>query len=102
MFSIKNPCENLIYYIVLQQIIMEIAYILLTCRQGKFKIVSNALKKYEEIEELHEVYGRFDIIAKVTCHNQEELQSFIQNKLQITEGVRTTETLLANDVSNGS
>ena len=81
---------------------MEVAYILIECGHGKLKIASNALKKYEEIDELHEVFGRFDIIAKVVCDDKSELKSFIQNKLQITEGIRATETLVVNDLSSGS
>lgn len=79
---------------------MEVAYILIQCRHGKLKIASNALKRFEEIEELHEVYGNYDIIAKVVCTDRLELKSFIQNRLQITEGIKHTETLLANDLES--
>lgn len=79
---------------------MEVAYLLLNCRQGKFKLVANALKKYEEIDELHEIYGRFDIIAKVVCTDRHELKSFIQNKLHITEGIRSAETLMVSDLNS--
>jgi len=72
--------------------------LLIQTSQGKLKIASAALRKYEEIDELHEVFGRFDIVAKVICNSRDELQSFIQNKLQITEGVRSSETLIASDV----
>jgi DNA-binding Lrp family transcriptional regulator len=79
---------------------MEVAYLLLNCRQGKYKLVANALKKYDEIDDLHEVYGRFDIIAKVVCNDRHELKAFIQNKLQITEGIRDAETLLVSDLQS--
>ena len=78
---------------------MEVAYLLLNCRQGKFKLVANALRKFEEVDDLHEVYGRFDIIARVVCNNRSDLKSFIQNKLQITEGIRSAETLLVSDLA---
>jgi DNA-binding Lrp family transcriptional regulator len=77
---------------------MEIVYILINTRQGKLKIASNALKKYEEVDELHEVYGRFDIIVKIIAKDKAELKSFIQNKLQITEGIKSSETLIVNDL----
>jgi len=80
---------------------MEVAYILIEARHGKLKIVSAALKKHEEIEELHEIYGRYDIIVKVVCEDGVELKSFIQNKLQITEGIKATETLIVNDLASG-
>lgn len=79
---------------------MEVAYILVECGHGKIKIAANALKRYDEIEELHEVFGRFDIIIKVVCDDKAELKAFIQNKLQITEGIRATETLVVNDLAS--
>ncbi|MBD3209103.1 Lrp/AsnC ligand binding domain-containing protein [Candidatus Woesearchaeota archaeon] len=79
---------------------MEVAYILIECRHGKLKITSAALNKYEEIEELHEIYGRYDLIAKMVCTDRAELKGFIQNKLQITEGIKTTETLIVNDLES--
>lgn len=77
---------------------MEVAYLLIKCSQGKLKIASSRLRKYEEVDEIHEVFGRYDIIAKIICENRSELQSFIQNKLQITEGVATSETLIVSDL----
>ena len=79
---------------------MEIAYILIECGHGKLKIASSNLKKFEEVTEIHEVFGRFDIIAKVLCEDKVELKSFIQNKLQIAEGIRATETLIVNDLES--
>ena len=78
---------------------MEVAYILLNCRQGKFKLVASALRKFEEVDELHEVYGRFDIVVKVICESKQEFKAFVQNKLQITEGIRSAETLIVNDLT---
>ncbi|MBN1275187.1 Lrp/AsnC ligand binding domain-containing protein [Candidatus Woesearchaeota archaeon] len=80
---------------------MEVAYILVQARHGKLKIASAALRKYEEIEELHEIYGRYDIILKVVCADRSEMKSFMQNKLHITEGIRATETLVVNDLQSG-
>lgn len=80
---------------------MEVAYILIQCRHGKLKIASSALKKHEEVEELHEVFGRFDLVAKIVCQDRAELKSFIQNKLQIAEGIRHAETLVVNDLEGG-
>lgn len=79
---------------------MEVAYILVECGHGKLKIASAALKKFDEVTELHEVFGRFDIIAKVVCEDKTDLKAFIQNKLQIAEGIRATETLIVNDLES--
>ena len=76
---------------------MITAYMLINAKQGKLKIVSSALNKLDEVDEVHETYGRTDIIAKVIVHNQDELRSFIQNRIQIMEGIRDTETLICLD-----
>jgi len=72
-------------------------YLLIQTRHGKSMIVHSALSKFEEIREIHEIYGRFDLIAKVETETQDELQHFIQNKFRITEHIRYAETLVAVD-----
>lgn len=71
---------------------------LINTKQGKLKIVEAKLKEYDEIKEIHEIYGRFDLIAEVETGSLAELKSFIQNKIQIIESIRGTETLLVNDL----
>jgi len=79
-----------------------IAYMLVATRQGKLKLVSNALRKLEQVVEVHEVYGRFDILFKVEFEEYRQLKEFIQNKVQIVEGILRTETLLVNDLEDPS
>ena len=59
--------------------------------------IGNRLKAGDEIADIHEVFGRFDIIIKIEVDNREELTSFLQNKILIQEGIKTTETLLVYD-----
>jgi len=73
---------------------MEVMFILIKVTHGKLKLVSSKLRDFEEIEEVNEIYGRYDIIAKVVVESKEEVKKFIQNKLLITEGISTTETLI--------
>ena len=60
--------------------------------------------KFQEVQELAEVYGRYDILAKVVVENDDELQSFYQNKLSVISGIVKTETLvaMAEEVSKDS
>ncbi|MBU0472005.1 MAG: Lrp/AsnC ligand binding domain-containing protein [Nanoarchaeota archaeon] len=76
---------------------MEISYILIKTIHGKLKLVSSKLKTYEEVEEMHEIYGRYDIIAKVVVDSRDDLKKFIQNKLLILEGIASTESLVVFD-----
>jgi len=77
---------------------MDKAYILINTKQGKLKIVEAKLREYEEVKEIHEVYDGVDLVAVVETNSRAELKSFIQNKIQIIESIRGTETLLANDL----
>ena len=79
---------------------MVIVFMLIHVKPNKLKIVSNTLSKLEEVKEIHEIYGRFDIVAKVEVVDNEALQSFFQNKISKIEGIRTTETLIALDNDN--
>lgn len=77
---------------------MEKAYMLINTRQGKLRIASSKLKEFKEVKEIHEIYGRFDIVAEVETGTSTELKAFIQNKVQIIEGIKSTEVLLVNDI----
>jgi len=76
---------------------MVTVYMLIVSKHGKAKLVWSGLRKFEEITEIHEIYGRFDIIAKVEADDLEKLKEFVQNKVRITEGIRKTEILMVSD-----
>jgi DNA-binding Lrp family transcriptional regulator len=73
---------------------MITAHFLCKTRQGKLKIAANALREHRELEDVDETLGNYDIICKGLFEDMDELKTFIQNKLQITEGVKETTTLL--------
>ena len=79
---------------------MIIAYMLVSTRQGKLKLVSTALRALEMVTEIHEIYGRYDIILKIEALDYGKLKEFMQNKIQIVEGITKTETLLVNDLES--
>ncbi len=70
---------------------------LIKTMHGKLKIVSSKLRTFEEVEKIHEVYGRYDIIAKIVVEDRTEMKKFIQNKLLILEGISSTESLIVFD-----
>lgn len=70
---------------------MTLVYLLLRAEHGKIGIVKAALQKFDEIEDVHEVFGRYDIIAKVYTQNSSEFRRFIQNKIRIMEGIKSIE-----------
>jgi len=71
---------------------------LINAKHGKNRIVSGALQKLENISEIHEVYGRYDIVAKIEAESLSKMRKFIQNKIMIIEGIVRCESLFVSDV----
>jgi len=49
-----------------------------------------ALKKLENLEELYEVTGEFDLVTLVSCADIEEFRDTLKNKIMKIKGVRST------------
>jgi DNA-binding Lrp family transcriptional regulator len=74
---------------------MVMAYVLCGVSPGSERTV---LKKLREIsEEAHIIYGQYDIIAKITVDQCEDLEEFIFDKLRTIDEVQHTETWIAMD-----
>ena len=52
--------------------------------------VVQALKKLENLEELYEVTGEFDIVTLVSASDIEEFRDVLKNKIMKIKGVRST------------
>lgn len=76
---------------------MTLVYLLIRAEHGKLGIVKAQLSKFEEITEIHEVFGRYDIIAKVETESNQEFRRFIQNKLRVEEGIKSIEPIFVAD-----
>jgi DNA-binding Lrp family transcriptional regulator len=53
------------------------------------------LSRILEITELHNLFGGFDLIAKIEAEDFEKLGSIVVNKIRSIEGVIDTKTLIA-------
>ena len=76
---------------------MTLVYILLRAEHGKIGLVKAALSKHEEIKDIHEVFGRYDIIVKLETRSPEEFKRFVRNKLRVMEGIKSIEPLFVAD-----
>jgi len=76
---------------------MTIAYMLIMTKHGKVKLVHSALNKFKELIEIHELYGQYDIIAKLKTKTNNELKALIQNRIFVIDGISKTETLIVFD-----
>jgi Lrp/AsnC family transcriptional regulator for asnA, asnC and gidA len=71
------------------------AYIGLDTDAKKRDKVYEELLKLDEIRDVCEVTGRFDLIAKVKAKSLEELHDVVSNKIGHIDGVDHTETFIA-------
>lgn len=60
-----------------------------------FNSVLDEMKKIKEIVELHYTTGQYSIFIKVICRNIAHLQDLLMNKLQVIEGIQSTDTLIS-------
>lgn len=75
-----------------------LAYMLIQVEHGKIKGVSRKLMRFKQVTDVHNLYGEYDIIARIEAADMAGLQDFIQLKIRPIKEIRSTETLLASDV----
>jgi Lrp/AsnC family transcriptional regulator for asnA, asnC and gidA len=67
----------------------HLAFIGININQGSANEVINLLSQFDEILELHEMYGQFDLLLKIRTKSLEEMRDIVVNKIgkipQITE-----------------
>jgi len=59
----------------------HLAFVGINISQGSGEEVLTALSQLDEVLELHEMYGQFDILAKIRARNLKEMREIIANKI---------------------
>jgi len=73
---------------------MAEAYILIKVRMGNEREVVAKLKEIKEIVDLNELYGDWDIIAKVKVDKIEDLDKLITEKIRSIQDIKLTSTMI--------
>lgn len=73
---------------------MPTAFVLLNAELGSDANVLRQLKKLKAVEEAFNVYGTYDLIAKVKADSMDELNRIITSHIRGIEKVRSTLTLM--------
>jgi len=73
---------------------MTTAYVLITCDLGYEAEIIDEIKQLEDVKEAHEVFGAYDILAKVESANVKNLRDTITWKIRKLNRVRSTLTLM--------
>ena len=63
--------------------------------------VAEELSKMNNVEELHEVTGEFDIVALVSAADIEEFRDILKNKIMKVKGVKGTVTSIVLQAHKG-
>jgi DNA-binding Lrp family transcriptional regulator len=72
---------------------MPIAFVLINSELGKEENIIKELRNFEEIMEVHFIYGVYDIIVKVKAESAEKLKELIAYKIRRLSDIRSTLTL---------
>lgn len=73
---------------------MAMAYVLINSEVGKERDVIKALKAVDGVKEAFNVYGVYDIIAKVETKSVKELREVVIAKIRQLNHVKSTLTMI--------
>jgi DNA-binding Lrp family transcriptional regulator len=73
---------------------MAKAFVLLKVIPGYERNIVKELKEISEIEDVNELYGEWDMIAKISVGKLEELDALLSEKMRKIGGVTLTSTMI--------
>ncbi len=76
---------------------MLTCFILIRVEANREDEVYNALTEVKQIEGIREVFGKYDMIARIETKNLKEMRSIIISKVRSVPGVIATTTLITSD-----
>ncbi len=76
---------------------MPTAYILVNTEIGAEKQVLKALKKVDGVEEAHNLWGVYDIIANIKAESMEELKYIITNRIEKIGKINSKLTMIITE-----
>ncbi|HMK94897.1 MAG TPA: Lrp/AsnC ligand binding domain-containing protein [Candidatus Limnocylindrales bacterium] len=76
---------------------MTSAYVLLNTEIGAENQVLKALKKIEGIEEAHNLWGVYDIIANIKADNMEKLKNIINRRISKISKINSKLTIIITE-----
>lgn len=73
---------------------MSEAYILLKVTPGYERQIFQNLQSFEEVKDINELYGEWDIIIKVEVDRLEDLDALLSGKIRMIDGIKITSTMI--------
>lgn len=76
----------------------HLALVGIHCEPGTANSVCAQLVTFPETSYVVVTSGGFDVMVEIVCRNMEHYKEFVLERLQLTEGVRSTETFFVLEV----
>lgn len=70
------------------------AYVLLTVKSGSEREVSESVSRYDEVLEVSEVYGEYDVLIKVKAEDLPQLDNLLTYRMRSNPNVLLTYTMI--------
>jgi Lrp/AsnC family transcriptional regulator for asnA, asnC and gidA len=71
----------------------HLAFMGINVEPGFAEEITDDLSKVEEVLEIHEIHGRFDLLLKVRAKNLEQMRDIVVNKIRILPHIIETELM---------
>jgi len=81
---------------------MVLAYVLITTIGKKGPEIAAELTNIPEVENIHTLYGEYDIIARIKTTNMDKLREIMFNKISKIQNINKTTTLIVADQTKES
>ena len=97
-FEIGNISDVFKLQLILESaIVMEKAYMLISCEIGEEHSIYSQLKEIPEIKDCIITYGSYDLVAKFETDTAEDMTRIISSKIRKLDKIRSTITLRVTD-----
>jgi DNA-binding Lrp family transcriptional regulator len=73
---------------------MPVAFVLINIEPGAEQELLKVLRRTENVEEAHFVYGVYDILVKISAESLEKVKETVAQKIRRLDKVRSTLTML--------
>jgi len=78
-----------------------LAYVLVTLESGSEREVCRKIAQFDEVVEVNELYGEYDVIITVLVEKLSQLDAFLTEKLRAIPDVYLTSTMIVAEQYKG-
>ena len=72
---------------------VHVAFMGINIKEGSVDEVTARISQFDEVLELHEMYGQFDLLLKISAKSLEEMRDIVVNKIRIIPQITDAELM---------